>query len=135
MSLPLLLIVDDEADIRESLDMYIEEALAGEVDVACAADSTSALELLTARQEAAPIIVTDYNMGPASLNGIDLLAEIERRWPASRRLLMSGYSLQDLAGASFSPVHEYFPKPFDPADLVAAVRPSLAAARTVGPEG
>lgn len=123
MTLPLFLVVDDEEGIRESLFDFLEMALDGQAKVVTASSAQEALGLLDAHSGDAPIVLTDFNMGPSSKNGLELLAEVQRRWPASRRLLMTGYSLEEVTRGGAPQVHRAFEKPFSPTDLLAAAIP------------
>jgi CheY-like chemotaxis protein len=78
-----LLIVDDDAPIRNSLAQIFEEL--GHA-VRCAEDGFAAL--MEIRQEAPDLILSDLNM--PGMSGFELLSVVRRRFPAIRVIAMSG---------------------------------------------
>ena len=111
-----ILVVDDEADITEALQLYLE--LDG-YETIPAYDGTEALSKAV---EARPdLILTDITM--PGLDGAELIERI-RATPALRDtpiIAMSGKRRPALA-------IPFFRKPFDPADLVAEIARLLAPA-------
>ncbi|NUP89087.1 MAG: response regulator [Candidatus Sumerlaeia bacterium] len=82
-----ILVVDDEPLIRGSLCEYLQD----DYDVESAASGPEALGML--EQRPADLIISDINMKP--MNGIELLVEAHRRWPETRRALITGYDVDD----------------------------------------
>jgi CheY-like chemotaxis protein len=84
-----VLIVDDELTVRQSLRRLILRRVCPNqrmfVDVV--ANMASAIAQLEHVEY--NLVITDYRMPGGT--GVELLAIIERRWPRTRRLLMSGY--------------------------------------------
>jgi PAS domain S-box-containing protein len=123
-----VLIVDDEADIREALREILASA---HHRVFTAASGREALEQLAAR--AYDVVLTDIRM--PGVDGPALYAEIERRWPslAARVVFVTGdtltSTLRDFVARSGRPVIE---KPFLPADVRRLVA-DLAAERATAP--
>jgi two-component system NtrC family sensor kinase len=122
-----ILIVDDEADIRETL----AEILAGAHHrVATASSGREALARMAA--EHYDVVLTDIRM--PDLDGRALYREIERRWPeqAAHVVFVSGdtlaSTLREFAAESGCPVIE---KPFLPSD----VRRVVAEMTTSGERG
>jgi len=125
-----ILIVDDEAEIRETL----AEILSGAQHyVATAGSGREALERMAA--EHYDVILTDIRM--PDLDGRALYSEIERRWPeeAGRVVFVTGdtlaSTLHEFATESGRPVIE---KPFLPSDVrrvVAEVVEGMSAQRRV----
>jgi DNA-binding NtrC family response regulator len=79
-----ILIVDDEARVGDLLRRELADRAHEAVAVA---SSKAALERLAG--EAFDGVVTDLRMAPP--DGLELLAEIKRRWPATEVLLMTAY--------------------------------------------
>jgi two-component system NtrC family sensor kinase len=108
-----ILIVDDEAEIRETLAEILTGA---QHRVATASSGREALERLEA--EHYDVILTDIRM--PDLDGRTLYREIERRWPdrTARVVFVTGdtlaSTLRDFAAKSGRPVIE---KPFLPDDV------------------
>lgn len=108
-----VLVVDDEAEIRDTL----AEILAGAChEVVSASSGREALERMAARRF--DVILTDIRM--PDLDGRALYEEIERRWPdqAQRVAFVTGdtlaSALSDFVSASGRPVVE---KPFLPGEV------------------
>ncbi len=108
-----ILIVDDEAEIRETLAEILSGA---QHNVATAGSGREALERMAT--EHYDVILTDIRM--PDLDGRTLYREIERRWPeqAKRVVFVTGDSfastLHDFASECGRPVIE---KPFVPKDV------------------
>jgi two-component system NtrC family sensor kinase len=108
-----VLVVDDEAEIRDTL----RDILAGaRHHVECACSGREALALLAARHY--DVILTDIRM--PDLDGRALYQEIEARWPAkvARVVFVTGdtlaSALRDFVAESGRPVIE---KPFLPGEV------------------
>ena len=85
-----ILLVDDEAGIRNLLSI----SLADEgYDVITAADGREALELFLSRTP--PIVMTDIKM--PGMDGIELLAAIKEKNPATEVIMITGHGDMDLA--------------------------------------
>ena len=108
-----ILVVDDEAEIREALTQILTEA---RHRVVTASSGREALERLAS--ERYDVILTDIRM--PDLDGRALYQQIEERWPerAERVIFVTGdtltSALRDFAAASGRPVIE---KPFLPVDV------------------
>jgi len=109
----MILIVDDEAEIREAL---AEILTAARHRVRTASSGREALERMTA--EHYDVVLTDMRM--PDLDGRALYEEIERRWPgrAARVVFVTGdtlaSALRDFVVESGRPVIE---KPFLPSEV------------------
>jgi two-component system NtrC family sensor kinase len=112
-----ILIVDDEAEIRDTL---AEILIAARHRVVTVSSGREALERIA--EEHYDVILTDIRM--PDLDGRDLYREIERRWPerAGRVVFVTGDTLtstsRELAAAGGRPVIE---KPFLPRDVRSVV--------------
>jgi CheY-like chemotaxis protein len=118
----ILLVVDDEADLRDSLKALFEHAWPG-VRVLTASSGVQALEVM--ESESVHAIVADYRM--PGMNGVELLARSRRHAPDIARVLITAYP--DMAGPS-QMVHEaaadlVLAKPLDPEALVERVQTLL----------
>lgn len=118
---PRVLIVDDEADIRESLRSVLEAF--STVDVEEAASGDEAQERL-ARGERFDVVITDERM--PGLKGSDLLLWLRDQDPRAKRVLMSAY-VEGFFGAKRAEVDLYVHKPFDTRTFVRDVEKLLEA--------
>jgi len=102
-----LLIVDDEKNIRRSLETFFISC--GHV-VQSAADARAALAML-AGAEGFDLILTDYRM--AEMNGLELLTEVKRRFPDASVVLMTAYAtVENAVAAMKGGASDYLSKPF-----------------------
>jgi signal transduction histidine kinase/CheY-like chemotaxis protein len=118
-----ILLVDDEADVREVAGTMLREH---GYEVIEAEDGGAALAVLD-RDVPVDLLVTDFAM--PGLRGSALAVEAERRRPGLPILIITGYG-GDLAmpDSGFGPRCPILRKPFKPADLVVKVRQCLDAA-------
>jgi CheY-like chemotaxis protein len=122
-----IMVVDDDADIRELLRVALEKAGASVVT------ATSVDEALQAFRRCPPhALVADIRLGDS--DGYALLQAIRKRNIEYRgftpAVAVTGYaSADDAARARNAGFNAYVSKPFDPADVVAAVTMMLC-----GPE-
>lgn len=123
---PLILIAEDDADIRSLLRLYLE----GEgFRVAEAADGATALDL--ARTEPPDMAILDVMM--PGMNGFELTRAL-RAYSDVPILILSAKSQDNdkILGLNLG-ADDYIAKPFNPVEIVARVRAQLRrAARTGG---
>jgi CheY-like chemotaxis protein len=116
-----ILVVEDEAAVRA----IVGDQLHGlGYDVHLAGDADEALAML--RRHRFDLVLTDVVM-PGRLNGKGLADEVERSWPGTRIVFMSGYSENALLndGRLDSGVM-LLAKPYQRADLARIIRSALA---------
>jgi two-component system, NtrC family, response regulator AlgB len=105
--MPRLLIVDDEKNIRRSLETFF---LSCGHSVATAPDARSALEALSG-SDGFDLVLTDFRM--AEMNGLELLREIKRRHADASVILMTAYAtVENAVAAMKAGASDYLSKPF-----------------------
>jgi len=110
-----ILVVEDDHNVRELLT----DLLGTVRDVRPARTGAEALAIL--EEEEIALIVLDYRLPDRT--GLEVLAEIKATRPTLPVIMMTGYGSEGLCASAFRlGVREYFPKPFDPRDLMHAVR-------------
>lgn len=117
-----LLLVDDDPFMLEVLADMVEDQ---GWRVRTASSGAQALAML--RHEPVAVIVSDHFM--PGMRGAELLAEAQRLYPPTVRILLSGQSEDDgeIAGALASGAADrYYAKPWMGATLMAALRDALA---------
>ena len=120
MSEPLILVADDNQEIRE----FLEEALTTLADfrVHTVGDGLSALSLVN---ELKPdLVISDQQM--PNLTGLELVKRLKQEQPTLPTILMTGESTESLTIEAFrSGVVDYLVKPFNPDTLLEAVGRAL----------
>lgn len=116
----VILFVDDEPNILSAIKRLMRGT--GYM-VLIAEGPTSAISLL--EQQHIDLVVSDMRMPGRS--GAELLAEVRERWPEVVRILMTGYSdmQSTIAAINQGQISRYISKPWDDADLLAAINDSL----------
>jgi CheY-like chemotaxis protein len=115
MSVPLVLIVEDEILVRLTAVFLLEEAGFGTLE---AGSADEAIALLEARKDI-QVVFTDINM-PGSMDGLRLAHAIRHRWPPVQLVLTSGRLQirdEDLPERGI-----FLGKPYAGAELIHAVR-------------
>jgi two-component system response regulator AtoC len=111
-----VLLVDDEENLRLALRTHLRKAgyevsAVGSVDAALA-------EL---ERDPVDFLVTDVKMPGRS--GLELLATVKQKWPATVVIVMSAYgSHEDALAAIKGGAQDYLTKPFAPGDLAFTIR-------------
>lgn len=111
----LVLIVDDEADIRRILRRWI---VAAGHEVVEAAGATAALEVVATRP--ADVALCDVQM-PGDRDGLWLTTELRRRYPSMAVVLVTGVSTVPTVISLQSGVAAYLLKPFERMRLLEAL--------------
>ena len=113
--LPPVLVVDDEKNMRRSL----QTVLADEGYAARAVESAEeGLELLGSGEFL--MVITDARLG--GMSGYDFLAKIRRQWPGLPVIMLTAYATPKLAVEAIKAgAIDYLAKPFAPEELLHAV--------------
>lgn len=113
--LPPVLVVDDERNMRRSLQaMLSDEGYASEA----AESAEEALKILAATEFL--MVVTDVRLG--GISGSELLGQIRRRWPETPVLMITAHATPKLAVEAIQAgAMHYLPKPFAAEELFHAV--------------
>jgi two-component system response regulator AtoC len=111
-----VLIIDDEDGVRTSLQLVLEDE---GYRVRTVGDAESALRLV--KQDAFDVVVTDVRM--PGRDGLSLLPDLVRHQPEATILVMSAFgdveqALEAVRGGAW----DYLAKPFEPAELLLAIR-------------
>jgi len=118
-SLYSILVVDDEADTRDSLRQLLEGALEN-VRVWTTPSGDKALRTLEMRR--VDLMLVDYRM--PRMDGLELLREARKVAPGVDRVMMTAYADANVAihAINEGEVRRFFAKPVDPAQLLQTVR-------------
>jgi len=113
--LPPMLIVDDEKNMRSSLETVMHDE---GYDVVAAESAEMALELVG--EQPFFMVITDARLG--GMSGYDFLKEMAKRSPDLPVLMITAYATPKLAVEAIkSGAIDYLAKPFAPEELLHAV--------------
>lgn len=112
-----ILFVDDDPMILQGLQRVLRP-MRDDWDTAFVEGGEKALEAMA--KQAFDVVVTDMRM--PVMNGAQLLKEIQRRYPMTIRLILSGHADADMVSQCLGVAHQYLSKPCDPEELKAVVR-------------
>jgi adenylate cyclase len=118
----IVLIVDDEPDIRDSLQMLLEAGLEN-IQVAVAEGGQAALDILGRRP--IDLIITDYKM--PGMNGLEFLGRAQKIAPKTPRILVTAFPDLEIAIRAINEagIENFFTKPFEPDQVLGVVRSLL----------
>ena len=119
-----ILVVDDEADIRELVSGILEDE---GYSVRTAADSTSALAAIRARRPA--LLVQDIWMQGGGLDGLELLDVVKEMDPDMPVVMISGHgNIETAVSAIKRGAYDFLEKPFKSDRLILCVERAMEAA-------
>ncbi|MBC3208114.1 response regulator [Pseudomonas sp. SWRI111] len=117
---PKVLLVDDEESILNSL----RRLLRGQpYDILLATSGAQALEILA--QQPVDLVMSDARM--PNMDGASLLAQVRQRWPATMRIMLTGYAdpTAIIKAINDGQIHRYISKPWNDEELLVILRQSL----------
>ena len=117
MNLPVILVVDDDAQVLTAIRRDLRSRYREDYRVLSANSGDAALDTvkqLKARGDALAMILSDQRM--PSMLGVDVLAKSREMYPIARRVLLTAYSDIDAAVRAINEAHidHYLHKPWDP---------------------
>ena len=120
-----ILIIDDEADIRELIAGILEDE---GYETRLARDSDTALAAIEERRPS--MIILDIWLQGSKLDGLDLLIVIKEKHPDLPVVIISGHGNIETAVAAIKRgAYEYIEKPFKVDRLILVVNRALEAAK------
>ena len=115
LPLPPVLVVDDERNMRRSVETMLHDEGYG---VRTAESAEEALALL--RGEDVLMVITDARLG--GISGYEFLARLRHQWPDLPALMITAYATPKLAVEAIKAgAMDYLAKPFEPEELFHAV--------------
>ncbi len=119
----LVLVVDDEPDVRKVVRLTLEKA---GYDVVEAEDGEKAIEEIKKGEHSIllNLIITDIRM--PNMNGIDVINYYQKEWPRIPLIVLTGFPDLDMAIAMLQHgVVDYLVKPVEAEKLKASVAKAL----------
>lgn len=119
MAKPVLLTVDDDADVLRAVERDLRQRYAEEYRVLRADSGAAALDLvqrLQERNETVALFLVDHRM--PEMNGIETLRRAMPFYPDAKRALLTAYADTEAAIKAINEIqlHHYLMKPWDPPD-------------------
>jgi two-component system OmpR family response regulator len=101
---PRLVIIDDEPKLAGVVTMIARDAYPNHRElviesVVTAEAAVLAIRRISEQKERAIVVISDFHLPPSTVSGMDLLAEVKRRLPAAKRVLMTGKDKSELLEA------------------------------------
>jgi two-component system response regulator GlrR len=117
---PTVLVVDDDADLLQLLTLRLRRA---GFTVQTASSGAEALKRLADRPPSA--VITDLRMD--GIDGLELLTEIESRYPVLPVVLLTAHgTIPDAVKATRRGAYAFLTKPIDDSELIACLRRATA---------
>lgn len=120
MKKPVIICVDDEQTVPDSLEIEVNKALPEDYLIETAADGAEALELLTellAEQYEVALLIVDYIM--PGMKGDELLIGMHERSPKTIKIMLTGQAeIEGVWNAiRHAKLYRYISKPWEVSDL------------------
>jgi signal transduction histidine kinase/response regulator RpfG family c-di-GMP phosphodiesterase len=120
MKKPVIVCIDDEPDVLDSLKIELRKAVGDRCTVETAEGGIDALELLADLQAddcQIALVVSDYIM--PDIKGDELLRIIHERSPNTLKIMLTGQADLDAVGNAikYAKLYRYIPKPWHTEDL------------------
>ena len=110
-----VLVCDDDYAVREAYKLILSERY----DLKLAAHGREAIKLL--KRQPIKVMILDLKM--PELDGLAVLKQVRDTAPATRVIISTGYrSIETAQEAARLGCHDYLMKPFEPKDVLTAVR-------------
>jgi PAS domain S-box-containing protein len=128
MSKPVIICIDDEATVLESLRRELSEELKDRFEVETVLGGIEALELvkeLLQEGRKIAVVITDYMM--PGLNGDEVLKQIHKVSPKTFKIMLSGQATFEgvTNSVNWASLYRYLEKPWQPQELKYTVKEAL----------
>lgn len=117
-----ILCVDDEINVLRALQrLFMDD----DYEILTATDGADALKIMAEQQKGVQLVISDYRM--PGMNGVDFLKQIKESWPATIRIVLSGYA--DTASVvdaiNEGQIYKFIPKPWSDDELKVTIAKAL----------
>jgi class 3 adenylate cyclase/DNA-binding NarL/FixJ family response regulator len=129
MNKKVIICVDDEKVVVESLKEQIRSHFLDEYQIETAQSGEEALEILDQLIESnvdVPVVISDHLM--PGLRGDDLLIQIHKRSPSTIKIMLTGQASADAVGKviNSAQLYRYIPKPWEKDDLILTIKEAVS---------
>jgi thioredoxin reductase (NADPH) len=119
MPKPVLLVVDDDADVLRTIEHDLRHRFADRYRIMGASSGLAALEAIThllAHHQMLALLLVDQRM--PSISGLELIQQAAAIFPDCKKVLLTAYTDPDvvMAGLNDGFLDHYLMKPYDPPD-------------------
>jgi CheY-like chemotaxis protein len=114
---PTVLVVDDDALVREPIADYLREV---GYDVLEAGDAQEAIDMVS-HADHVDLVFSDVRM-PGELDGVGLARWVKAHWPDMPVLLTSGYAGRSWPSSELGQEVRLLPKPYTQAQVLRHIR-------------
>jgi thioredoxin reductase (NADPH) len=119
MARPVILTIDDDADVLRAIERDLRQHYSQSYRVMRSESGTSALDVLRRlrqRNDPVALLLVDYRM--PHMDGVETLTQAMRLYPDAKRVLLTAYADTEAAIKAINDVqlHHYLLKPWDPPD-------------------
>ena len=123
MALRRVLVVDDDADMRQSVRMILAKA---GYEVVVAEDGAKAIAAVQAGGKLPPIDLVVCDLYMPKVNGVEAITYLRSHFPSVQVIAMTGSQDTSSAQALFKQgIAEFLLKPFGPSELLGAIEKAL----------
>ncbi len=117
---PIIICVDDEPMVLESLKIELKKAIGSECRIETAENGEDTLELideLLADGDSIAVVISDHYM--PGIKGDELLTRIHNRLPDTLKIMLTGHADLEAVGNAihYAKLYRYIAKPWQPEDL------------------
>ncbi|MDY0093917.1 MAG: response regulator [Candidatus Vecturithrix sp.] len=128
MKNPIILCVDDEKHILDSLKKQLKLHIGNAYNIEIAESGEEALELVQEFRENSielPVVLADHIM--PGMKGDELLIEIHRQFPRTLTIMLTGQANADAVGSAINSanLYRYIAKPWSQKDLTLTVEKAI----------
>jgi len=128
MSKPVIVCVDDEYTILDSLKIELKKALGNDYLIETAEDGEEAIELiedLIEEQSEIPLVISDYLM--PNMKGDEVLKAIHNLSPKTLKIMLTGQADINAVGNAikYANLYRYISKPWEADDLCLTVKEAI----------
>ena len=119
----LVLVMDDEPDIRTAVRMMLEK---GGYSVLEAEDGEKAIEVINTGQNRVMLDVIICDIRMPKISGVEAIAYFQKEYPRVQLIVLTGFPDTEMATSYLKTgVVEYLVKPVEPEKLKAAVEKAM----------
>ena len=125
---PVMLFVDDEKVILDSLERQLQSEFSTEFSLLFAESGEEGLEILTdciSNQIKIPVVLADYLM--PGIKGDQFLINVHQRLPETRKIMLTGQAdLEEVTKViNHANLYRYLAKPWEKNDLILTIREAV----------